>query len=176
MFLRLFFACYFLLGVAHAQEVPEYDRSAYGGWIDADRDGADTRREVLLAESHGAFIPTWECPYTGYVFFDPSSMDIDHLVPLREAHFSGAWRWPKEKKKSYANFLDDSDHLIAVKASANRSKGAKDPAAWLPTENRCKYAIAWVRVKYRWGLEIASDETSALLQAISECPEQFPGG
>ena len=41
MFLRLFFACYFLLGVAHAQEVPEYDRSAYGGWIDEDRDGAD---------------------------------------------------------------------------------------------------------------------------------------
>ena len=31
-------------------------------------------------------------------------------------------------------------HLIAVDKSANRQKGAKDPAEWLPSENRCWYA------------------------------------
>ena len=38
------------------------------------------------------------------------------------------------KRKAFANELKDSEHLIAVAASANRSKGAKDPAEWFPPQ------------------------------------------
>ncbi len=50
------------------------------------------------------------------------------MVPLKEAHQSGAANWSRERKKAYANDLDDPDTLIAVDRRLNRQKGAKDPA------------------------------------------------
>ena len=44
------------------------------------------------------------------------------MVPLKEAHISGASGWTKEKKRQFAN---DEENLLAVSRSANRSKGAK---------------------------------------------------
>ena len=36
--------------------------------------------------------------------------------------------WSRERKRAYANDLDDPDKLIAVDRGLNRQKGAKDPA------------------------------------------------
>lgn len=90
-----------------------YDRREYGGWIDEDGDCQDTRQEVLIAESK---IPVtykterrckvtsgqWVDPYTGTTYTDPKDLHIDHVVPLAEAHRSGAWAWDKGKKVTYA--------------------------------------------------------------------------
>ena len=37
-----------------------------------------------------------------------------------------------ERKRSFANYLTEPAHLIAVSASANRSKGKSSPDEWLP--------------------------------------------
>ena len=86
-------------------------------------------------------------------------------MPLKEAHESGGSTWSDAKKQDYANSLATSEHLIAVKASANRSKGAKDPAEWLPPNAayRHKYAKIWVAIKRRWGLSADPAESAALL-------------
>ncbi len=51
-------------------------------------------------------------------------------MPLQNAHISGGWEWPTEKKKAYANDLTFPEHLIAVGASVNRAKGSKPPNDW----------------------------------------------
>ena len=70
-------------------------------WTDADSDCQDARQEVLVAESHGAVSfqtdrgckvssGQWLAPYTGTVVTDPSKLDVDHMVPLGNAHASSA--------------------------------------------------------------------------------------
>ena len=56
----------------------------------------------------------WKDPYTGRIFTDPSQLDIDHVIPLKEAWESGAKTWSRKKKREFANALDNPDHLIAV--------------------------------------------------------------
>ena len=52
------------------------------------------------------------------------------MVPLFNAHLSGAWQWDAERKREYANYLDYDNHLIAVKSVANRAKSADGPEDW----------------------------------------------
>ena len=47
----------------------------------------------------------WDGPYTGEQFTDPSDLDIDHMVPLGNAHRSGGWAWDEGRKRQYANDL-----------------------------------------------------------------------
>ena len=54
------------------------------------------------------------------------------MVPLKEAHQSKAANWSRERKRAYANDLDDPDTSIAVDRGLNRQKVAKDPAEWPP--------------------------------------------
>lgn len=121
----------------------EYLRDNYKHWIDADTDCQKTRDEVLIAEADPA-VPLvfearqdnkqckvisgrWTDPYTGLVFTEAKKLDVDHMVPLKNAHRSGAWEWTFKRREDYSNDLANSEHLIAVDASANRSKSWKGP-------------------------------------------------
>ena len=155
-----------------------YNRDDYPTWTDADGDCQNTRAEVLISENTGTLTyssgncvvstGTWNDPYTGQTFTIAADLDVDHLVPLAEAHRSGAYAWNLEKRKSYANYLADPNHLIAVSASANRSKGDQDPAKWLPpnTAYHVQYAQAWAAVKIAWGLTADSAEITALTNIL----------
>ena len=104
---------------------------------------------------------------------DPKKLDIDHLVPLAEAHSSGADLWDADKRKAFANDLSDPRSLIAVKASANRSKSDRDPAQWLPINKpyRCQYVSNWIAVKQRWGLTTDNEEKANIYRLQSQCDD-----
>ena len=163
--------------------IQEYERTAWKHWTDEDGDCQKTRDEVLIAESE---IPVtfkttdnckvtsgrWTDPYTGEVFTDPGDLDVDHMVPLQNAHRSGGWQFSYQTRRAYANDLDNSEHLIAVKASANRSKGSKGPENWKPSNQAywCQYATDWEGIKIRWELTITEDEDAALEEMKESCP------
>ena len=110
----------------------------------------------------------WHDPYTNKTFTDPALLDVDHVVPLKEAFLSGADSWPRKKRKLYANDLNYEGHLIAVSSSANRKKGAKDPAHWLPPNKAYwkEYVKIWLEIKKRWELKMDRSELKAIQNII----------
>ncbi len=135
-----------------------YNRSLFKHWIDADKDGSDTRAEVLIEEAivkpkigkKCAFTGgKWLSPYDGKSTTKASDLDIDHVVPLAEAWRSGAWAWSATKRQAYANDLEESKSLVAVSLGLNRSKGDKDVSAWLPPKGICIYVENWITVKVK---------------------------
>ena len=98
-------------------------------------------------------------------------IDIDHLVPLREAHDSGAHGWERAKRIAYANDLTNPGHLIAVDAPTNRSKGDRDPAEGMPPNQdfHCAYVVAWVAVTRAWGLTLDQAEADAIGLVLAGC-------
>ncbi len=160
-----------------------YDRDLFRHWIDADGDGCDTRREVLIAEAVTAPTVGGGCVLSGGVWvsrYDAETetgsgrgFDIDHLVPLKEAWESGAHSWDSQDRERFANDLGYEHSLVGVSAGSNRSKGAQDPTTWLPPEvsQRCWYTAAWIHVKVRWGLSVDPAEADTLRDIISDCPD-----
>ena len=165
----------------------DYDRDDWGsGWSDEDSDCINTRHEVLILESliDAEMDPSgckviggqWFDAFTGTYVDDPGSLDIDHFVPLANAHASGGWAWSAADKRDYYNNLADPQHLIAVTASANRSKGSRGPDEWKPPDSSywCQYAYSWADIKARWGLTATSSETNALRTMLEGC-DKAPG-
>ena len=163
--------------------IPAYDRDDWSHWSDDDGDCQNIRHEVLQDEtleavtfttSSNCYVDTgkWYGVYTAEYYYSAAELDVDHFVPLKNAHDSGGYEWSLTKKKEYANYLEDSDHLIAVQASANRSKGARGPEAWKPrnTGHWCEYAYDWIRIKDTWGLTATQSEWDALKFMIATCP------
>ncbi len=162
--------------------LPEYDRGEWRHWIDEDSDCQNARQEALIEESTIAVEFTaddqcrvasgrWVGPYTGTIVNDPGALDIDHMVPLENAHRSGAWAWDRERKRQFANFLGYENHLIAATSSANRSKGSKGPERWRPPLESywCVYAIDWVAIKNFWDLTVTEAEYEALREMLATC-------
>jgi len=157
------------LTIAAEAQAGTYDRDLFGGWIDADSDGCHSRCEVLEMErlAGGA----WHSTYDGVSTTDPSSFDIDHMVPLAEAWRSGASNWDPARRVAFANDLAHPTSLIAVTASSNRSKGDRDPSVWMPPDQHywCTYVDAWVSTKLTWGLAADPAEAAALSQHAASC-------
>ena len=81
--------------------IPDYDRDEWRHWTDAEGDCQDARHEVLIAES---LVPViyeddrqyrvewgrWWAPHLGHHLENPGHIDVEHHVPLNNAHLSGA--------------------------------------------------------------------------------------
>ena len=169
--------------------LPAYSRDDWKHWNDVDKDCQDTRAEVLIEES--VVPPTfknkercrvisglWEGPYTGQSFTEASDVDIDHLVPLKNAHLSGGWQWDEERKEDYANSMATDFHLIAVEKYANRAKGARGPEEWQPPDAtyHCRYARDWIAVKTAWELTATAAEWEALEAMLATCSDDVEIG
>ena len=94
-------------------------------WRLEEKDCQNTRQEVLIEESLAkvAFktdrkcqVATgeWFAPYTGETVTDATRLDIDHMIPLKNAHNSGGWAWDESRKAAFANEMSyappDSRH------------------------------------------------------------------
>lgn len=114
----------------------------------------------------------WVDPYSGTIYTDPGDLDIDHIVALENAHVSGAWTWDTQRRRDYANYLGDPEHLLAVRDTLNQSKGARGPESWKPprVEYWCTYAAAWARIKATWQLTMTAAETAAVAEMRATCP------
>lgn len=159
-----------------------YSRDLFRHWVDADRDGCNTRAEVLLEEATTP--PTvgagcrltggsWLSWYDGKTVDGPSGLDIDHKVPLAEAWDSGAGAWTAQERQDYANDLGDPRALDAVTAQQNRQKADKDVSEWLPADAgvHCRYIADWAAVKTRWQLSADPAEVAALQRVAAGCPD-----
>ena len=56
-------------------------------------------------------------------------------------------------------------------ARANRSKGAKSPDEWKPSDSSywCQYAVDWITIKFSWELTATPQEFSALDKMLETC-------
>lgn len=158
-----------------------YDRDQFGQrWADIDRNGCDQRNDAIRAGAvevttkpgtHGCVVleATIDDPYTGTTIDfvkGENTVDIDHVVPLSRAWQQGAADWTEERREEFAN---DAENLLAVDASANRSKGDSGPEEWMPEAGRCDYVIQWIDVKSDFELSITVGEKRALEDELDEC-------
>jgi hypothetical protein len=155
-----------------------YNRSLFKHWIDANKNGCDTRAEVLISEA--VVKPKvdkkckiiggkWLSAYDNKSVTNSSQLDVDHLVPLAEAWRSGAWAWTAKQRQDFANDLEDKRALIAVTLSTNRSKGDKDISEWVPKIDTCGYVENWISIKIRYSLTYDPKEAVALSNFFEKC-------
>ncbi len=162
-----------------------YDRDDWPHWDEKVGGGCFTVRDKVLAEE--SFLPVetsmnnsgrcrvvrglWHDLYTGLTFTESSDVDIDHVVPLKEAHGSGGHAWTREKRRTFANHLNYSHHLIVVDDGTNQTaKSDRDPAGFLPIGSfQCGYVEIWLRIKRTWGLNMDQAEVDAINAVLADC-------
>ena len=115
----------------------------------------------------------WWAPYLGHHLENPDTSTSTTHGPLRNAHLSGGWNWDAERKKEYANYLEDPAHLAAISARHNRSKGARGPEEWAPPDNGlwCGYATDWTEIKQRWELTMTPVESEIVMDMLGTCED-----
>lgn len=164
--------------------VPKYKRiEQFGRWINDPSDDVcyNTRAIVLMRDSNKdvTFADTdkcnvirgeWKDDYTGQTFTVREDIQIDHLVPLKNAYVSGAYKWSFKARCLYANFLGYKFHLKSVNASQNMKKGDKGPDRYMPpnAEYTCPYIKNWLTVKFLWGLRMTVSEATAINSLLKE--------
>lgn len=164
-----------------------YTREQFPHWLDPDRNGCDTRNDILKRDLKLIIFKegTRDCKVISGELIDPfsgkkllfnlntaaSNIDIDHIVALSNAWQTGAAYFDKDTRSNIAN---DPLNLLAVDASLNRQKGDGDAATWLPPLKsfRCEYVAKQVAVKFKYKLWVTSPEKKAITNILAKCPKQ----
>ncbi|KAK4232954.1 hypothetical protein C8A03DRAFT_39375 [Achaetomium macrosporum] len=165
------------LTVKAAVDDGNYDRDLFPTWGTVS--GACNTREYVLKRDGSNVVTnsactatsgTWFSPYDGATWTAAADVDIDHMVPLKNAWISGANTWSAAKRTQFANDID-TPQLWAVTDNVNQEKGDKSPDVWKPplTSFYCTYSRSWVAVKYAYGLSVTSAEKSALSSMLNTC-------
>ncbi|WP_293170233.1 HNH endonuclease family protein [Microcella sp.] len=169
-----------------AGNVVGYDRTLFGqSWYDSDRNGCDTRNDILRRDLSDVMIKSDSngCkvlrgglidPYSGDAMTFVSGADtsvlvqIDHVVPLAWAWDNGASTWTTEQRQDFAN---DPLNLLAVSGQANQEKSASGPASWMPPNRdaHCVYVTIFTKVLVEYRLSVPSDDRTVLTQVLSGC-------
>lgn len=173
------------LALTSAAPASAYTRDAFGQrWADVDRNGCDTRNDVLRRDltqvqikpgTRGCKVLSGQLvdPYSGatipFSSQDSQAVQIDHTVSLADAWASGAWAWDESQRTAFAN---DPANLLAVDGPANTSKSDATAADWLPdtVAGRCELVEHQVVVKAKWGLSVTERERAAMRRVLASCP------
>lgn len=163
--------------------VPPYRRGDFGIWVNEDGPSNcyNTRAEVLIRDAtlSGALKfdslnpckitrGQWNDPYTGTDFKLASAVQVDHVVPLKNAYRSGGHAWTKDRRCHYGNFLRDTGHLLSVSGRENMSKGESGPENYIPPNSAytCAYLANWMRIKAVWNLDFSREESIAIEKSL----------
>lgn len=165
-----------------------YRRDEFGAaWLDVDRNGCDTRNDILLRDLDDTVIDS-RCrvltgvltePFSGNtVFFERGEqtsalVQIDHVVALSNAWQTGAQNLTEQTRIAFAN---DPLNLIAVSGELNQRKGDSDAASWLPPQRGywCEYVARQIAVKKHYSLWVTQAEHDQMARVLRACPN-FPG-
>jgi len=155
-----------------------YLRDGWPTWKDIDHDGCDAREQALIAASRTpaeravncrVLGGSWVSAYDGVeVVGPPQGIEVDHLVPLKNAYVSGGHGWTIDRRVLFAN---DQAELWAVSSASNGSKGDRTPDEWRPPASSvwCEYATRWVGIKVEWHLSATTAEREALGEMLETC-------
>lgn len=102
--------------------------------------------------------------YTGRI----CDTNVDHVVSLKDAHYSGAGRWSVSERIEFAN--DRLNHVPTC-SRVNSSKGASTPSDFFRKSSdgkgmeyeikpRCAYLGIYYQVKRKYQLSFATNDTS----------------
>jgi hypothetical protein len=172
---------------SHHQDIPSaepYRRlDHFGRWVNDPTDDScfNTRGMVLERDSQTnvSVSPNNHCKIEGGLWHDPytnkkiriaNDIQIDHVVPLKNAYMSGAFKWDNRTRCLYANYLGNDYHLLSVDGHENMSKGDRSPVDYMPPqkEYRCEYLKTWLKIKLIWGLNMSDYEALGLRDAMKE--------
>lgn len=162
----------------------------FGGWLRDNRADSclNTRGKVLVRDSvttptfsaNGCTVQkgTWNDPYTGRPHLTASSIQIDHLVALKNAYMTGAHEWNFAKRCLYANYMGNQFHLLSVDGPENLKKSDHTPHAYVPPNKTytCQFVKNWLNVKLIWSLRITPQEGNAIQNIVetNNCnPQDF---
>lgn len=154
-----------------------YSRARFPHWIKQygecdtrevvlSRDGSNVTQDSMCRATSGS----WYSSYDDKTLDSASKVDIDHMVPLANAWRSGADTWTTDRRKAFANDLDNPQ-LYAVSASSNRSKGDQSPDQWSPPNQDfwCVYSRSWGHIKNVYGLSVTQPEKDKLVAMLDTC-------
>jgi len=163
-----------------------YDRTAQFGraWIDVDRNGCDTRNDILARDLDATVVDS-RCRVLSGVLVEPFTGDtilfergettsalvqIDHVVSLSNAWQTGAQLLGERQRVEFAN---DPLNLIAVSGRLNQQKGDSDAASWLPPRRDwwCEYVARQVGVKAHYSLWVTTAEHAQMRRVLVTCPD-----
>ncbi|CAE6441664.1 unnamed protein product [Rhizoctonia solani] len=84
------------------------------------RDGQNVTTDSECRSTSGA----WYSVYDGATWTDALDLDIDHMIPLKEAWVSGARNWTTERRRALANDLEHPQLVaVTVRCSFIQCKG-----------------------------------------------------
>lgn len=159
----------------------------FGRWINDPTDDTcmNTRAKVLVRDSEEEVTyrndrkctvanGKWLDPYSNQDFFTAREIQIDHMVPLKNAYMAGAWRWDFKTRCLYANYMGHRHHLVPSSVHENTSKGDRAPDKYLPSDfsYRCEYVKNWLTIKLIWNLNMTKGEVQAIYDVVTNynCP------
>lgn len=171
--------------------IAPYDRAAFGqAWsddvtVEYGHNGCDTRNDILARDlTNIVYRPaTNECVVLSGDFVDPYSdaafrfergqqtsslVQIDHIVPLADAWYSGAHAWDADTRRNFAN---DPNNLQAVSGTQNQSKGASTADKWLPANQQywCTYVTRQATLKRDYQLTVTQAEAATFNEVLASC-------
>jgi hypothetical protein len=163
-----------------------YARTQFGpAWADVDRNGCDTRDDVLRRDLRHLTLRGWCVVLSGFLN-DPytarrihftrgvrtsTAVQIDHIVALSDAWQTGAQKLTAAQREMIGN---DPLNLLAVDGPTNEAKGDGDAATWLPPNRafRCRYVARQISVKAAYRLWVTAAEKAAMGTVLAACPAQ----
>ena len=112
----------------------------------------------------------WKDPYSNQDLTQADEIQIDHMVPLKEAYISGAYKWTPRARCLYANYMGYNFHLMSVYGEENNNKGDQTPEDYMPTNKdfACTYLKNWLYIKALWGLNMSPSEAQSIDSLISK--------